>query len=277
MRNIQSQLSHQGFIVLRNLFTQTQLQEISDEIEHLVDSVLSHHKLPQSNCLEKKLITLFEFNQEVYLNTVRAFSRLISIQQSFVSSRILKYAKKLGISQPLIPTGPVVHIMSDRLKIENGYFGQPAHQDWPSMQGSLNALVFWVALTKVTTSNYPVEVVPGSHLKGFIKGKVQANFYEIPDGSFNEADFIDVLCEPGDAMVFSSFLVHRTAIKEKTGFRLAASFRFDDADEKQYISRGFTTAYKRVVERQLCHEDIPGIDAIQLIYSESSKRFHSDN
>ncbi len=276
MRNIQSQLNIQGFVVLRNLFTQTQVQKISDEIEHLVDCVLSYHQLPQSSHLEEKLITLLEFDQEVYLSTVRSFSRLACIQQFFVSRRILNYTKKLGIYQPLIPTGPVVHIMSDRLKIENGYFGQPAHQDWPSMQGSLNALVFWIALTKVTSSNYPVEVVPGSHLRGMIQGKVKASYYELPEGSFCEEDFLGILCEPGDALAFSTFLVHRTAIIAKTGFRLAVSFRFDDADEKQYIGRGFPTAYKRVVERQLNQADTPSIEAVQAIYSVPSKRFHSD-
>jgi hypothetical protein len=40
-----------------------------------------------------------------------------------------------------LPGGEVVLVMGTELKIPNGYFGLGAHQDFRSLQGSLNGLV----------------------------------------------------------------------------------------------------------------------------------------
>lgn len=259
-----------GFVLKPQLFTLSLQKKITAEIHQLLNHMLSIHRIEETGSIEDKMISLYKKDLLSYSNTVKAFSRLSSIQQAFLSPDILKICHKLGLKHPLPPTTPVVHIMSDQLKIPDGYFGQAAHQDWASMQGSLNALVFWVALTDVSYDNYPVEVVPGSHLRGFIQGEVKEHYYALPSGCISEQEFRPVQCLSGDALIFSSFLVHRTAVQNKSGFRLAISFRFDDAADSQFIKRGFHTAYKRIVDRTLDRAHIPSIESVRKTYGMSN-------
>lgn len=259
-----------GFVLKPKLFTLSMQKKIAAEIHMLLNNILSIHKVEATGSIEDKMIFLYKKDLPSYLNTVKAFSRLSSIQQAFISPSILKICHKLGLKHPLPPTTPVVHIISDQLKIPDGYFGQAAHQDWASMQGSLNALVFWVALTDVSCDNYPVEIVPGSHLRGLIQGEVNSHHYALPADCISEQEFRPVQCLSGDALIFSSFLVHRTAVQNKSGFRLAISFRFDDAADTQFVERGFHTAYKRIVDRALDPADIPSIDSVRKTYGMSN-------
>lgn len=267
MSNIQNQLNRDGFVLTPSLLSQRQLKMVDKDIRRILDNVLNNYNLPAGESIQDKLICIFDLDISIYLGTVRAISRLSSLQRIFLSPAVLKTCSKLGVRHQLLSTTPVVHIMSDKLEIPDGYFGQPAHQDWTSMQGSLNALTFWVALTEVTSSNYAVEVVPGSHLLGLIPGDLKEHYYEVPHDMFSNKDFFSIQCKAGDALVFSTFLVHRTVTLEQCGFRLAVSFRFDDAEDKQYISRCFPTAYKRVVDRTLNPAEIPSVEQIHKIYS----------
>lgn len=267
MENLKQVFNQQGFVVYSKLFPKDVIAQIKSEITQVLDrTLLSTGVCLHENSIEKKMILLYQKDLQLYLGTIRALSRLFSIQQSFVSEQVQRLCRELGIVQPLIPTGPVFHVMSDQLKIPGGYFGQGVHQDWSSMQGSLNALVLWVALTEVSDHNYPVEVVPCSHLKGLIKGKITEHYFEVPEDMFEAEAFKPVSCQPGDALVFSSFLVHRSGMKGKSGFRLAVSFRFDDAAEEQLITRHYATAYKRSVDRNIKENDIPSVEQVQQKY-----------
>ena len=57
---------------------------------------------------------------------------------------------------------PVMFFNHPRLATQEFYWKTPPHQDWRSMQGSLDSVVVWVALVDVDAALGALEVVPGS-------------------------------------------------------------------------------------------------------------------
>lgn len=192
---------------------------------------------------EKSLSLRFNDSIENYVGYLKATSRISSLQYLIIQS----YQKiDLAFHTPLIIEQPVLHVMSPSLRIPDGYYGTSAHQDWPSTQGSLDSVTVWIALTDANIGNFPLEVIPGSHKRGLLDGKMNGSVLEV---EADEKEFIPIECKAGDVVFLSGFTVHRTG--KGNGFRVAVSQRFDNACEPTFIERGYPCAQKRVVDREI--------------------------
>jgi hypothetical protein len=187
---------------------------------------------------------------ENYTSYLKILAKDIVFQMLFLAEEQILY--ELGIKCPSICDQPVIHVMSPDLKIPNGYYGTAAHQDWPSVQGSLDMVTVWIALTDAGVGNFPLEVIPGSHLGGLREGKVNGSVLEI---ECDDKDFVPIKCKAGDVVFMSGFLIHRTGAG--TGFRVAVSQRFDNAAEPTFIERGYPCAQRRVVDREIRWKPTP--------------------
>ena len=119
------------------------------------------------------------------------------------------------------------------------------------MQSSLNSLVVWVPYHDVDESSLPVEVIPGSHKRGLLPAVKIKHEYGVDPEHYNAEDFTPIHINKGDALVFSSFLVHRTATKPFGDIRIASSFRYDDAANPSYVERGYPNPFKKALDREL--------------------------
>ena len=61
--------------------------------------------------------------------------------------------EELGIDFPNMCTRPVLFFNHPKLAKEKVYYKTPNHQDWPSMEASLNSLVVWIPLVDVNKEN----------------------------------------------------------------------------------------------------------------------------
>ena len=202
---------------------------------------------------------------KAYLGAARHAAKLMSLQRLVSSEAIIDLCAAFEIHTPTIPTTPVLHIMGDTLKVPDGYFGIGAHQDWPSIQGGLDTLIMWVPLMDVGPKQFPVEVIPGSHLRGLWAGEITTHSLEIREG-WVDSDFVPVPAARGDALVFSSFTVHRTTLQGCSGLRIASSTRYESAAEPTFVARNYPCAYKRVVEREFMQKDFPTREQVAAIY-----------
>ena len=75
---------------------------------------------------------------------------------------------ELGIRQPAICVKPIIYFNSRHISKIEGHYKTPAHQDWRSMQGSLNSAVVWIPLIDIDSNLGALEVIPGSHMKGLL-------------------------------------------------------------------------------------------------------------
>lgn len=237
-----------GFVVVKDIVDK-------DQIENCNKTLCKMSGLDNSTDIEIALKNLFVSSKERYLQTLRTFSKSLEIQKLFLNDRLVELVYQLGIAIPTLPTQPVTHATSSELVVDDGYLGISAHQDWPSIQGSLDSIVVWIPFTDIDSNNYPIQILPKSHLNGIREAEIKSNISEISLSDSEIKSLIDINCNVGDLVVFSTFLIHRTKPIGK-GFRFSASIRYDNALENSFFSRNFPCSYKRIVDRNLSYKPL---------------------
>ena len=178
---------------------------------------------------------LLQADVKAYLAATRHTARLASLQQLVVSDAVLSIASALGLQATSLTTSPVLHVMGDSLRIPGGYHGVATHQDWPVVQGSLDAVTMWFSLFDVTPHTYPLQLIPGSHRRGVWPSQITEHTSEVDPSTYVDADFITATVARGDLLVFTGFTVHRTAVKDCAGLRIAASMRYENTAEATFV------------------------------------------
>lgn len=248
------QFNRDGFLIVKNLFDVDFIDGVKESIKRNVDDVLIAYNNRPGESLEISLTKLFKYDVEKYKKVVSSLWRKIEVYDLLHSPSIRKFLIDTfswgGVN---IPGGQVVHVMGDALRIPGGYHGISAHQDWPSVMGSLDGMVVWVPLQDITEDLFPLEVVPGSHKKGMMKLSNNPDApWEVDSTNYSHEDFLKVLLKKGDVIFMSYFTLHRSGLSSsKDAIRLACSTRYDNASEKDFIKRCFPTAYLRTVDRKL--------------------------
>lgn len=249
-----------GFVIVKKALPVENLNICKDKLIEICSSITK--KVDTS--LEDNLKRLFNHSETTYLQTLRTFSKSSFIQSLFLSKELSEIIENIGIKIPIQSTQPVTHVSSKDLLIKDESIGIDSHQDWSSIQGSLDSLVVWVPFTEVTSQDYPVQFLPKSHLHGLRESKVtdKGNIISLSEEEKN--NMIDGICSVGDAVIFSTFTIHRTKPQKTKSFRFAASTRFDNALESSFISRDFPCSYKRIVDRNISY--IPDKNEIQKVF-----------
>ncbi len=219
---------------------------------------------------------IFESMQQLHKCDIERYKRLVgSLWRKIEIFHLVNHGEILGVLRDqfgwkdiFLPGGQVVHIMAKELEIPGGYFGLVPHQDFPSVQGSLDGVVVWIPLVDVDRNNYPLEVIPGSHFEGVLPAKEHSNStWETDTSRYVEEDYMPVEVNVGDVVFMSVFTIHRSSRRGRAGrLRLAASTRFDNADEETFIERSYPTAYTRTVQREQYFKEFPTVAHIAKIY-----------
>ena len=236
-----------GFIIVRKLLDYRLIEDCNHTLKAGMDKVVGDHTID----LCGSLMRAFNTSETSYRSYLRTFAKSLKVQSLFLQNEVQLIINDLGVIEPSTPTTPVTHVMSENL-VCNGIekVATVSHQDWPSIQGSIDSVVVWIPLTSITSDSYPIQVIPGSHSDGLRECKISEKVSVIDLTPEDEARYIDVICEPGDVVIFSTFLIHRTKITSDT-LRIAVSNRFDNMLEKSFIERSFPCAYVRIVDRQI--------------------------
>ena len=189
------------------------------------------------------LFDLFGRSMSSYLAAAKLTQYLPSLHRLGVSDAVLGLLGRLGIEHPVISTRPVMHIVAEDLRVPGGYHRTPPHQDWRSVQGSLDAVVVWLPLVDAGAESAPLEIIPGSHRHGLYPAEADPFGNRVADGAVDETEFRPLVAAPGDAVIFSMFLVHRTGARQLSGVRWSASFRYNNLDEPSFAARDFPNPY----------------------------------
>jgi ectoine hydroxylase-related dioxygenase (phytanoyl-CoA dioxygenase family) len=251
-----------GYVVARDILNRSDLATINAEISELFAIQLRRLRLPvepgeSREAFQQNALRLLQADVGTYISTARLTQMLPSVHRLLICDPILELARELGLEFPVISTRASIHIMSEVLKIPNGYHKSPPHQDWRSMQGSLDSIVLWMPTTPVTAKSHPLEVIPKSHLLGLLETAEHIMTPTVSDARITEDQYVAVPMKPGDVIVFSSFLVHRTSEQDDGLTRIALSGRFNNALEQTYVAHGFPTPYKYSYQTDLIVKDFP--------------------
>jgi ectoine hydroxylase-related dioxygenase (phytanoyl-CoA dioxygenase family) len=157
------------------------------------------------------------------------------------SDKVIKTLKRLNIYNPIFSTDPLIMLHSDFVQ-EKNY--APFHQDWRSIQGSLNNIVIWVPLVDVKKNMNSIEYIESSHLNGLAPTIKDKWFRKIKKIKTTTKDIKSINISKGDAFIFSSFLIHRSGINTSNFIRVSLQYRYNDLEDSYFINNGYPYPYE---------------------------------
>lgn len=220
-----------GFLLVKNLFEPFEINSIKEKMRKVFCTFSQ-----KDDSLENLAINLFNSDFEAYIGCCNICQNLIDVYQISIDKRIEEILHKIGLKEICINTKPIVSFSSASTARDENYWKIPAHQDWPSTQGSINGVTCWIPLVNVSNELGPLEVSPRTHLLGFLN--CIDNGVPVLEKP-NDYDFLPITMNIGDALFFSNFTIHRSGNNTSNSIRLSMHFRYDDFCEETFIKRKY--------------------------------------
>ena len=212
------------------------------------------------------LYRLFQDDIECLANCGKQVQHLISLHKLSLNDKIIHKLNLLGLKSPIISTRPVLYFNHPKLAKQKVFYKVDAHQDWRSMQGSLNALVVWIPLININKDLGSLEIIPKSHLRGLRTNHIDNGFGMVSLNEDESKEFLSVEVNVGDALIFSSFLIHQSGENISSQPRWSCHFRYNDLDENTSIERKFAHPYIYKPLEELITKDFPLAEDLLKIY-----------
>jgi ectoine hydroxylase-related dioxygenase (phytanoyl-CoA dioxygenase family) len=174
-----------GYTIIKQFFTKDELATLQGAIKDAQSKVEEKSRLDKGGLLFKHNL----------------FQRSEAVRQFISQRKIVNFLRDI--------VGPDIWCRWDQTVDK-----QPGGDEFPWHQDNgYNGLVdghfqFWIAMSEMTKENGGLWVQKGSHRNGNLPHKLVGNHLVCPG---NEADAVFVGAEAGDAALFSSFTLHRTA------------------------------------------------------------------
>lgn len=256
-----------GYYIARGVFQPERVRGIVNNIKRLFFNQMLIHGGDITSGLREAMAHLLRTDRQAYVATLTACARLIEVQDFLLDPAIRRYIWRVTHGNQFLSHPPVLNVMCPDLKIEGGYYGTVAHQDWPSLQGSLDAVVVWVPLGDADAGNFPLQVIPGSHKRGLLRGSPKGSVREIYH--VDESQFESLRVFAGDVVFMSAFTVHRTGMQgDLSAFRMSLSTRYENTSEPTFIERGHPSAQKRITQYGTLPENFPSTNHIEQVFGD---------
>jgi phytanoyl-CoA hydroxylase len=264
------ELKTKGFALAPGFFQKEEVERVRDDAKNVFLTQLLRHGIlnsdnPSETEFEAALFEYFKRDLQEFMNCGKQIQHLVSLHRLSLDNRIEHtLIKTLGMEFPNVSTRPVLYFNSRLLAKEEVYWRVFPHQDWRSMQGSLDSIVVWVPLADVDAKLGALEVVPGSHKLGLLTTEVVNSFGKVDQ--FGDEDFVSVEAVQGDVLFFSSFLVHRSGVNITDSIRWSCHFRYNNLAEQTFIERGYPHAYLYKPLDDLITPDFPSKELIDKFF-----------
>lgn len=261
-----------GYLVAEDIFDPRHLDETLEHFNLSFAQQLERLSLPVADgptldALHRNMAALLNASIALYLATLRMCSKLYGVYRLMAAERLRDATADLGISTPLFQTTPVLHLMSKRLVIPGGYQGFDVHQDWTSVQGSLDTITTWIPFMDIDARLFTMEVIPKSHLQGLLSGTQEQHVLRVDDRHFNDKDFIPVCVGKGGVCLMSNFTIHRSSREGDERIRISISGRYENASEPTFIEREYPFTQHKSMQRGFITEHFPSVEHVRDTYS----------
>ncbi|RFN60043.1 phytanoyl-CoA dioxygenase family protein [Marixanthomonas ophiurae] len=210
---------------------------------------------------------LFEEDFECLSNCGKQVQHLISLHLLSLNKKIIELLHEVGISSPVVSTRPVLFFNHPKLAKKKVFHKVAAHQDWRSMQGSLNSVVIWIPLLDINKDLGALEVLPGSHLQGLRTDHLENGFGMVKLDNEEEDALASIEVKAGDILLFSSFLIHQSGNNITDKPRWSCHFRYNDLDDSSFLKRKYAHPYIYKPIEELITKNFPSSNDIAKIYS----------
>ena len=268
-----SKYREQGYLHLRGVFDRREIENVRQDAIRVFEQQLTARGQAIDGSasdpdFENALFRFFREDVARFANCGKQIQHLISLHRLALDPRIVDLLRGLGVAFPNISTRPVLFFNSRHLATKEVYWRVFAHQDWRSMQGSLNSVVVWMPLHDIDRSLGALEVVPASHRLGLVSTEVVDRFGKVD--RFTDDDFKPVEVEQGDLLAFSAFLVHRSGTNSTESIRWSCHFRYNDLAEPTFIERGYPHAYVYHPVDDLLTPGFPTVEDVRRLFEDTT-------
>jgi phytanoyl-CoA hydroxylase len=263
----------QGFVFLPGFFPPAEIAALRADAQEVFLCQMRTSGLVGAGAVESRefetgMARFFQQDQAAFINCGKTCQHLISLHRLALRESLIDQIGALGLRQPVICTRPVLYFNCRRLARSESYYKSPPHQDWRSMQGSLNALVVWVPLVDIDLSLGALEIIPGSHVTGLQPSEADEWYRHI--SSTSDADYVPVPVKAGDALFFSAFLIHRSGDNVTDSIRWSCHFRYNDLAESTFVARKYPNPYLYKPQQDLITPNFPGTELLRRTFAGTS-------
>jgi ectoine hydroxylase-related dioxygenase (phytanoyl-CoA dioxygenase family) len=173
-----------GYLVLEGFFPKQAIESVLKEAKNVFLRQFIAKKYVTPCALEDLdeaqfnsfLYRLFEEDIECLSNCGKQAQHLISLHTLSLDAKIVDLLQRMGLKTPIVSTRPVLYFNHPKLAKQKVFHTVDAHQDWRSMQGSLNAVVIWIPLVDINKALGALEILPKSHLDGLRTDHIENGF-----------------------------------------------------------------------------------------------------
>jgi hypothetical protein len=139
------------------------------------------------------------------------------------------------------------------------------HQEYPTQLRSLDGLVFWSPLVKMTPELGPVRFCLGSHLGGAIPvltqpegGKTGAYALRLKDEENLLAQYSQIapLTSPGDLVVINFLTLHASGSNSGVRSRWSLQFRYFNFDDPTGLAHGWKGSFAAGIDFREIHPEL---------------------
>ncbi|HEY5883437.1 MAG TPA: phytanoyl-CoA dioxygenase family protein [Pyrinomonadaceae bacterium] len=242
-----NQFKQNGFVLCKGFFKTPEIDLIRRQAQRVFALQMVERGISQTSELseqefEQGMFQLFDSDLQTFTNCGKHAQHLISLHRLALDERIAGVLHEFGLEFPSICTRPVLYFNSRWLATKDVYWKVEQHQDWRSMQGSLDAVVVWIPLVDIDRSVGALEVIPGSHKWGLLPADVIDGFGILRE-KVDPGLLTKVEVERGDALFFSAFLVHQSGVNTTDSIRWSCHFRYNNLSDPTFVARGFPHPY----------------------------------
>lgn len=274
MGNKEDFFKEKGYLILQNFFDKSEIKTVLDDAKNVfLKQFIEKGYTENSNLndISEELFNsfmyrLFEEDIECLSNCGKQVQHLISLHRLSLDKKISELLIKYGLKSPIISTRPVMYFNHPSLAKEKVFYKVDAHQDWRSMQGALNSVVIWIPLMDINKELGALEILPGSHLQGLRAKDMKSGFGMVELTKEENEKLISVEVNSGDALLFSSFLIHQSGDNITKKPRWSCHFRYNDLDDPSFIKRKYAHSYIYKPVEELITENFPLVDDLLTIY-----------
>ena len=240
-----------GYLFLKDFFSKDDIKKVLDDAkgvflnQFIQKGYLTNCTLEDlsEEAFNNFLYRLFDEDIQCLTNSGKQIQHLVSLHSLSLQNKVMELLKQTGVLEPIISTRPVIYFNHPKLAKEKVFHTVEAHQDWRSMQGSINSVVIWIPLVDINKDLGALEILPGSHLAGLRTDHVENGFGMVALSKEEEDKLISIEIKTGDALLFSSFLIHQSGINITDNPRWSCHFRFNDLLDKTFITRKYAHPY----------------------------------
>jgi len=231
-------LKEQGYVILKKFFEKEYIDNLRKKAEDIFK--IQFDRFGYDGDFQSNMIRLFKEHETVFINCGKIIQTgLLELYKLPLEDKLIDKIKELGIQFPNLCTRPVLFFNHPQLAKEEIYYKTPPHQDWSSMESSMNSVVVWVPLVDVNKENGSILIWPETHKLGPLPFSSVGGFAKVDV----ERDFIQPELEVGDIAIFSTLLIHGSGDIMNDTIRWSCHYRYTDMLEQDYIERDFPNPY----------------------------------